>query len=74
MSWATLIGTLAALASTASFTPQAWKIIKSPKDLSTAMYLLTVAGFSLWTVYGLFLGAWPIILAKPSASASPPSS
>ena len=64
--WTSLIGALAGFASMASFAPQAWKIIKSreTKDLSTAMYLLTVVGFSLWTAYGILLGAWPIILTN----------
>jgi MtN3 and saliva related transmembrane protein len=66
VSWLVLIGSLAALASTASFVPQAWQIIKSRRTagLSTGMYLLTVAGFALWTVYGLLLGAWPLILTN----------
>jgi len=58
-----IIGTLAALASVTSFTPQAWKIIKSrhTDDISARMYILTCAGFSLWTAYGVLLGAWPVI-------------
>ena len=57
------IGTLAAITSTASFAPQAWKIIKTreTKDLSTSMYCLTVLGFALWSVYGVVLGQWPLI-------------
>ena len=41
-----IIGALAAIASTGSFAPQAWKIIKTreTKDISTGMYGLTVAG------------------------------
>ena len=62
----TLIGSLAALASMTSFTPQAWKIIKSrqTKDLSTVMYAITVAGFALWTSYGIMLGQRPIIVTN----------
>ena len=53
-----IIGTLAAITSTASFAPQAWKIIKTreTKDISTGMYGLTVAGFALWLAYGVMLG------------------
>lgn len=60
----TIIGSLAALASTISFTPQAWKIIRSrrARDISTAMYALTVCGFALWTTYGVLLGQWPLIV------------
>ena len=66
MSAATVVGTLAAIASTASFAPQAWKIIKSRKtsDLSTGMYLLTVGGFTLWTAYGVMLGQWPLVASN----------
>ena len=62
----TVIGALAAVASTVSFTPQAWKIIKSRRtaDLSTVMYAITVTGFALWTAYGVLLGQWPIIVTN----------
>ena len=60
----TIIGALAGMASTASFTPQAWKIVKSRRtaDISVGMYILTVCGFTLWTAYGILKGAWPIII------------
>jgi MtN3 and saliva related transmembrane protein len=63
---AVIIGTLAALASIASFTPQAWKIIQSrhTDDLSAGTYVLTCSGFTLWTIYGVFLGAWPVIITN----------
>jgi MtN3 and saliva related transmembrane protein len=62
----TVIGTAAAIASTLSFTPQAWKIIKSrqTKDISAGMYVLTVGGFALWTAYGVLLGQWPLIVTN----------
>jgi MtN3 and saliva related transmembrane protein len=62
----TIIGSAAALASTVSFTPQAWKIIKSRRthDISAGMYTLTVGGFALWTVYGVLLGQWPLIVTN----------
>ena len=60
------VGGLAALASTASFAPQAWKIIKTreTKDISAAMYGLTVLGFALWLTYGILLGQWPLIITN----------
>jgi MtN3 and saliva related transmembrane protein len=63
---ATVIGSLAACASTISFTPQAWKIIKSreTKDISAGMYVLTVSGFALWTIYGLVTHQWPLIVTN----------
>jgi MtN3 and saliva related transmembrane protein len=66
MSLTTIIGGLAAVVSTASFAPQAWKIIRSrkTKDISTGMYLLTVVGFALWIGFGIGLGQWPLIAAN----------
>lgn len=61
-----VIGSLAAIASMVSFTPQAWKIIKSreTKDLSAGMYSVTCVGFALWTAYGIMLTQWPIIVTN----------
>jgi MtN3 and saliva related transmembrane protein len=60
------IGALAAICSTVSFAPQAWKIIRTreTKDISTGMYLLTVSAFAAWTTYGILLGKWPLIAAN----------
>jgi MtN3 and saliva related transmembrane protein len=61
-----VVGSLAALCSMVSFTPQAWKIIKSreTKSLSAAMYSVTCVGFALWTAYGILLMQWPIIVTN----------
>lgn len=66
MDTASLLGGLAAAASTISFTPQAWKVIRSrrTKDISAVMYTITVIGFALWCAYGLVLMQWPIILCN----------
>jgi MtN3 and saliva related transmembrane protein len=66
MDTATIIGSIAAVLSTASFTPQAWKIIKSreTKDISAGMYALTVTGFAMWTTYGIILMQWPLIVTN----------
>jgi MtN3 and saliva related transmembrane protein len=66
MSLVTLIGSLAALCSTTSFVPQAWKIIRTrdTSSLSARMYAVTVTGFSLWLAYGVMLGAWPLIVTN----------
>jgi len=63
METADFIGWLATGASTVSFTPQAWKIIRTRRtqDISTGMYVLTVSGFLLWAVYGSMLAAWPLV-------------
>lgn len=62
----TLIGSAAAICSTASFVPQAWKIIRTrdTSALSARMYAVTVTGFSLWLAYGILLGEWPLIVTN----------
>ena len=62
----TIVGSLAAVLSTISFLPQAIKIIRSrdTSGISTGMYLVTVAGFMLWTAYGVMRTAWPLIASN----------
>jgi MtN3 and saliva related transmembrane protein len=62
----TAIGYLAAVCSTTSFAPQAWKIIRTRDAgaISTRMYVITVIGFVLWFVYGVGKVEWPIILTN----------
>ena len=64
--YATIVGGIAAVLSTVSFVPQATKIIRSrdTSGISTGMYLVTVAGFTLWTAYGAMQTAWPIIASN----------
>ena len=61
-----VIGGLAAAASTSSFAPQAWKIIKTreTESISVGMYGITVVGFALWLAYGFMLGQWPLIFTN----------
>jgi len=61
-----LVGAVATVVSVASFAPQAWKVIRTrdTSSLSSAMYALTVVGFSLWFVYGIMLWQWPLIVAN----------
>ncbi|GIL38118.1 SemiSWEET family sugar transporter [Roseiterribacter gracilis] len=65
-SLASWVGGLATICSTASFIPQAWKIIRERRthDLSVGMYAVTVVGFALWTTYGVALGQWPLIVSN----------
>jgi MtN3 and saliva related transmembrane protein len=60
------LGYAAAALSTASFAPQAWKIIRSRKthDISLGMYVLTVAGFALWLAFGAFKQEWPLVASN----------
>jgi MtN3 and saliva related transmembrane protein len=66
MDWPTIVGFLAATASTISFSPQAWKIIRSrdTEGISAATYAITVAAFALWLAYGVMLARWPLILSN----------
>jgi len=66
MDTTSLLGAFAALCSIVSFTPQAWKIIrtKETKDLSAVMYALTLTGFGCWAAYGIFLGQWPLVFSN----------
>lgn len=61
-----LLGYCAAMLTTASFVPQAIKTFRTRdvKGISLAMYSSFTAGIALWLVYGVLLGAWPIIVAN----------
>ena len=62
----TTIGYLAATLSTASFLPQVWKTWKSrsARDLSLTMLLAFSLGVFLWMIYGLAIGATPVVVAN----------
>ena len=64
--WINLVGVGAALCTITSFVPQIVKIIRErdASSVSLRMYALTVSAFSLWTVYGVLLGAWPLVAAN----------
>jgi MtN3 and saliva related transmembrane protein len=66
MNWITVAGFGAALCSTVSFVPQAWRILKTRDTaaLSTPMYAITTIGFLLWLLYGILKGEWPLILTN----------
>ncbi len=68
------VGVGAALCSMSSFVPQLMKILRErdADAVSAPMYVVTITGFALWTTYGVMLGQWPLIAAKPSAACSPP--
>ena len=67
----TLIGSAAAVCSTVSFLPQAWKIIRSGRtdDISAPTYALTVTAFALWAVYGVLRDDWPLIATNTISGA-----
>ncbi|TAE61523.1 MAG: hypothetical protein EAZ87_01610 [Nostocales cyanobacterium] len=62
----TIIGLAAATLTTVAFLPQmfqTWKT-KSAKDVSYVMLITFISGLFLWLIYGIILGALPIILAN----------
>lgn len=61
---ARIVGAMAAIASTASFAPQAWKVIwtRDVEGLSAGMYMLTVSAFALWLAYGVLRSDWALML------------
>ena len=63
---ADMVGTAAALCSMASFTPQIVKIWRErdASSISLRMYVVTVGAFTLWTIYGVLAGSWPVIAAN----------
>ena len=61
-----VIGAVAAFLTTVAFVPQVIKIwrSRSAKDISLPMYVVFTIGVAMWLVYGLLLGAMPIIIAN----------
>ncbi|MCB1788782.1 MAG: SemiSWEET transporter [Gammaproteobacteria bacterium] len=66
MSYIASIGTLAAILTTAAFVPQVVRVIRTRDThaISLIMYVLFSLGVSLWCVYGLLLGLWPVMVAN----------
>ncbi len=69
MSWLApvdLLGAVAGTLTTAAFVPQVIKTLRSgqTRDISLVMWLSFCAGVALWLIYGIVLGAWPIIAAN----------
>lgn len=61
-----LIGYFAAGLTTASFVPQALHTFRTRdvRGISLGMYAVFTTGVALWLVYGLLIGAWPVVLAN----------
>ena len=60
------LGSAAAVCSMASFAPQLIKIWreKDASAVSLSMYLVTVTGFTLWLIYGIVIGRWPLAVSN----------
>lgn len=61
-----LIGYAAASLTTCSFLPQAWLTFRTRdvRGISLGMYSVFTMGVALWLLYGIAVGAWPIIAAN----------
>ena len=60
------IGYLAATLTTIAFIPQAlhtWRL-RSAQGISIGMYVIFTIGVALWLLYGVLLGAWPLIISN----------
>ena len=61
-----VIGSLAAVLTTASFVPQAWHSFKTRdvSGISLGMYSVFTVGVALWLLYGVLLQSWPLMIAN----------
>jgi MtN3 and saliva related transmembrane protein len=66
-----IIGYIAASLTTASFLPQAMHTFrtKDVSGISLGMYSVFTFGVSMWLLYGIMLGAWPIVIANTITTA-----
>jgi MtN3 and saliva related transmembrane protein len=66
MSLLELVGYGAAFLTTLSFVPQAWLTFRTRdvRGISLGMYSVFTVGVALWLLYGLMMGAWPIVAAN----------
>lgn len=61
-----MIGNIAAMLTTLSFLPQAFKVIKTKntEGISLLMYTMFVLGVFLWSIYGYMIGDMAILLSN----------
>jgi MtN3 and saliva related transmembrane protein len=60
------LGYLAGTLTVVSFLPQvlrAWKS-RQTRDLSMGMYTILITASSLWTIYGIIIHDWPVIMTN----------
>ena len=64
--WTDLIGSVAAVLTTASFIPQAWHSFKTRdvSGISLGMCSVFTVGVGLWLLYGVLLQSWPLMIAN----------
>lgn len=61
-----IIGSIAAILTTAAYIPQTIKVFreKNTKSLSVGMYVLITAGLAAWTFYGIMIESPSVIIAN----------
>lgn len=61
-----ILSGVAATLTTASFIPQAWRVLRTRDTaaISLTMYSMFAVGVCLWEIYGLMTGQWAIIAAN----------
>lgn len=61
-----LIGAIAAVITTIGWFPQVFKIARDRKADNISLIATTsiAGGVLLWTLYGLLIGSWPVIMAN----------
>lgn len=65
--WAvTLVGSVAAICTTAAFVPQVIRVwrLRRADEISLVTFLVFAFGTLVWLVFGLLIGSLPIILAN----------
>ena len=63
---AVYMGFAGAALTTASFVPQLLRVwrSRSAHDISAGMYAMFITGLLLWIIYGVWISAWPIVIAN----------
>jgi MtN3 and saliva related transmembrane protein len=66
MEYANTLGLLAGTLTTISFIPQVTKTWRSKytRDISLGMFLIFSCGTFLWLLYGIRIGALPVVIAN----------
>ncbi len=61
-----IVGHIAGVLTTVAFVPQLVRVYRTrqTRDISLGMFVLFTVGVSLWLVYGLAIGSWPVTLAN----------
>lgn len=63
---ADIVGTLAAIVSTATLLPQTIRVLKTrdTRAISGATFAIVCASTTLWGIYGVLIGSWPVIITN----------